>query len=145
MGKISQFGSIDELLGLSVELNGVAPCIDFAHWHARTGKNNSYNEFTGILSRIEKRLGRNGLDNMHIHVAGIAYGSRGELKHLNLQDSDFKYRELLRALVDFKVGGILICESPNLEGDALLLQDTYRHWLEQDILVSGPGERALVH
>ena len=125
MGKLSQFGALDELLNLSAETNGVAPCIDFAHWHARTGKNNSYEEFCGILAKIEKRLGKTSLGNMHIHVAGIAFGNKGELNHLNLEDSDFKYEELLRALNDYKVGGIVICESPNLEDDARLLQTHY--------------------
>ena len=125
MGKLSQFGALDELLNLSSEMNGIAPCIDFAHWHARTGKNNSYEEFCGVLAKIEKRLGKSVLENMHIHVAGIAFGNKGELNHLNLEDSDFKYEELLRALNDFRVGGILICESPNLEDDARLLQTTY--------------------
>ena len=125
MGKLSQFGTLDELLNLSAETNGVAPCIDFAHWRARTGKNNSYEEFCGILAKIEKRLGKSVLGNLHIHVAGIAFGNKGELNHLNLDDSDFKYEELLRALNDYKVGGILICESPNLEDDARLLQSNY--------------------
>jgi deoxyribonuclease-4 len=125
MGKLSQFGSLDELLNLSSEMNGIVPCIDFAHWHARTSKNNSYEEFCGVLAKIEKRLGKSALENMHIHVAGIAFGNKGELNHLNLEDSDFKYEELLRALNDFRVGGILICESPNLEDDARLLQTTY--------------------
>jgi len=97
----------------------------FAHWHARTGKYNSYEEFCGVLIRVEKKLGKNALKNMHIHVAGIAYGNKGELNHLNLLESDFNYVELLRALNDFKVGGLLICESPNLEDDARLLQTTY--------------------
>jgi deoxyribonuclease IV len=125
MGKLSQFGTLDELLNLSSDMDGVAPCIDFAHWHARTGKYNSYEEFCGVLAKTEKRLGKGALKNMHIHVAGIAYGNKGELNHLNLQDSDFKYEELLRALNDFRVGGLLICESPNLEDDARLLQTTY--------------------
>jgi deoxyribonuclease-4 len=127
MGKVSQFGTLDELLNLAAETNGVAPCIDFAHWHARTAKNNTYEEFTGVLAKIEKRLGKQSLSNMHIHVAGIAFGNKGELNHLNLEDSDFQYEELMRALNDFHVGGILICESPNLEDDARLLQTTYTH------------------
>ena len=36
-GKASQFGTIEEVLRLSSELEGVAPCIDFSHLHARTG------------------------------------------------------------------------------------------------------------
>ncbi len=106
-------------------MEGLAPCIDFAHWHARTGVFNSYQEFASILLRIKERLGRAALDDMHIHVAGIRYGEKGEIKHLNLKDSDLQYVELLKALRDYEVKGLVICESPNLEDDALLLKSTY--------------------
>ena len=126
-GKPSQFGTLEELLKLSSEMEGVAPCIDFSHWHARTGKANSYREFLAILDQVERKLGRRGLDNMHIHLSGIAYGNKGEIKHLMLSDSDFRYAELLRALKEREAKGVLICESaPYLEQDALLLQQTYR-------------------
>jgi len=126
MGKGSQFGTLEEVLQLSAEIDGVAPALDFAHWHARTGKANSYNEFMAILKKIESKLGRKALDNMHIHLSGVSYGPKGENKHIDLPESDFKYEELLRALKDYKVGGNVICESPNLEEDAQLLQQTYR-------------------
>jgi len=126
-GKPSQFGTLEEILQLSSEIEGVAPCIDFSHWHARTGKANSYQEFLDILDQIEGKLGRQALDNMHIHLAGIAYGKKGEIKHLMLPDSDFQYVELLKALKERKAKGVVICESvPYLENDALLLQQTYR-------------------
>jgi deoxyribonuclease-4 len=126
-GKPSQFGTLEELLRLSSEMEGVLPCIDFSHWHARTGKANSYQEFIAILDRVEKKLGRQALDNMHIHLSGIAYGNKGEIKHLMLRDSDFQYIELLEALKKRKVKGMIICESvPSLEEDALLLQKSYR-------------------
>ena len=125
MGKQSAFGTLEEVLDLCTELERVAPCIDFAHWHARTGAFNSYPEFASILQRVKERLGRTALDNMHIHISGIAYGEKGEVKHLNLKESDFKYTELLQALKVYDAQGIVICESPNLEVDALLLQETY--------------------
>jgi deoxyribonuclease-4 len=58
-------------------------------------------------------------------VSGIAYGKKGERNHLNLTESDFQYTELLQALKDYDAQGMVICESPNLEDDALLLQETY--------------------
>jgi deoxyribonuclease-4 len=125
MGKPSQFGTIDEVLRLCTELEGVGIGMDFAHWHARSGRANSYPEFTSVLQQIGQRLGKQALENMHIHVSGIAYGEKGERKHLNLPESDFKYAELLKAFKDYDVKGIVICESPNLEEDALLLQGTY--------------------
>ena len=124
-GKPSQFGTLEEIFNLCTELEGVAPCIDFAHWHARTGGFNSYQEFASILQQVKERLGRTALDNMHIHVAGIAYGEKGEIKHLNLKESDLQYAELLQALKDYDAKGMVICESHNLEEDALLLQETY--------------------
>lgn len=126
MGKESQFGTLDEVLSLCAEVEGLAPTVDFAHWHARTGKANTYYEFTGILKRIKRKLGSEALSNMHIHVSGIRYGPRGENRHVDLAESDFQYEELLRALRYFHAGGMLICESPNLEEDALLLQQIYR-------------------
>ncbi len=131
-GKASQFGTVEEVLNLSAELEGVAPCIDFAHWHARVGEFNSYSEFTSVLLQIKERLGRAALDDMHIHVSGIAYGKKGEIKHLNLKESDFQYVELLKALRDYDIKGIVICESPDLEEDALLLQATYNTLLKTD-------------
>jgi deoxyribonuclease IV len=125
MGKHSQFGSLEELLSLCSEVEGIAPCIDFAHLHARTGKFNTYYEFKGVLNQVEKRLGRAALDNLHIHLSGIQYSAAGELNHLNLRESDMNYTELLQALKEQAVQGVVICESPNLEEDALHLLETY--------------------
>ncbi len=125
-GKGSQFGTLTEILRLSAEVDGVAPCIDFSHLHAREGKCNSYQEFSQVLDQVGNKLGRKGLDNLHLHISGIEYGDKGERRHLNLRESDFQYVELLQALNDHDAKGIVICESPNLEGDALLLQETWR-------------------
>ncbi len=125
MGKGTQFGTIEEVINLCTEVEGLAPGIDFAHLHARNGVVNSYPEFAAILGKVKDRLGRASLDNMHIHFSGIRYGAKGEISHLNLKESDLQYIELLRALRDFEVKGLVICESPNLEEDARLLQTTY--------------------
>ncbi|GAH43388.1 unnamed protein product, partial [marine sediment metagenome] len=101
MGKPSQFGTIDEVLNLCTELERVGIGMDFAHWHARTGESNSYPEFASILEQIKQELGDQALKDMHIHVSGIAYGKKGEIKHLNLKESDLQYIELLRALKDY--------------------------------------------
>ncbi len=126
MGKHSQFGTLDEIVALAAEVEGVLPTLDVAHWHARTGRFNSYDEFVQMLRLVEQRLGRSALDNMHFHCSGIKYSKAGELSHLRLNDSDFNYLDFLRALRDLEVKGMVICESPDLEGDALVLQRTYQ-------------------
>lgn len=124
-GKSAQFGTLDEILRLSQEVDQMMPCIDFAHIHARTSRQNSYDEFAKMLDSVEKALGKKGIENMHIHVAGVEYGNKGEKNHLNLEDSDLKYKELMKALKDYGAKGLLVCESPNLEADALLMKRYY--------------------
>jgi deoxyribonuclease-4 len=131
MGKGSQFGTVEEVVKLCTDLEGLAPCIDFAHWHALTGTYNSYQEFVSILQQVEGSLGRAALDDMHIHCSGIKYGAKGEIKHLNLKDSDLQYVELIKALRDYEVKGLVICESPNLEEDAVLMRETYNGLLKE--------------
>ena len=128
MGKRTQFGTLEEVLALSAEIEGVMPCLDFSHMHARVGKENTHSEFMIILSKVEEVLGKEGLSNMHIHVSGIEYDRNGEKKHLTLKESDFNYPELLRAFKEFEIRGLVICESPVLEEDALLLRKTYSEY-----------------
>ena len=126
-GKPTQAGSLEEILGWSERVAGIRPCVDFAHQVARHGGAfNSYREFGETLERIGERLGRAALERLHIHMGGIEYGPRGERRHLPLRSSPFRYRELLRALKDCRVSGWVVCESPAMEDDALLLQRTYR-------------------
>ncbi len=132
-GKGTQFGTVEEILRLCSELEGVAPCIDLAHLHAYSGASNSYPEFTSVLEQVKNRLGAAALDNMHFHISGIAYGQRGEKSHLNLKESDLSYVELLKALKDLKIEGTAICESPNQEEDALLLKESYNALPKTDL------------
>jgi deoxyribonuclease IV len=126
MGKRSQFGTLDEIIRLSKEAGkNVLPCVDFAHLHARTAAYNNYESFAEVFETIGKNLGDEALKNMHMHFSGIAYTDKGEQKHLILRRSDMRYREFIKALVDYDICGALVCESPNGEGDALLLKRTW--------------------
>ena len=124
-GKATQFGDVDELLSLSEEIDGVLPCFDFSHIHARDGKHNTYEEFKEIFEKIEKKLGKDGLKTMHCHISGIEYTAKGERNHLKLQESDMNYVSLMEVFKEFKACGTIICESPNIEEDALLMKKTY--------------------
>jgi deoxyribonuclease-4 len=127
MGGVSEFGSLEEVIKLAEEIgDSILPCIDFAHLHARTnGRYNTYEEFREVLNIIESRLGREALNNMHIHISGIEYSEKGEVKHLNILESDFNYKDLAKVLKEYNVKGIVISESPNLEDDAILFKQTY--------------------
>ncbi len=125
-GKVSQWGDLDELIKLSNDIEMVLPCIDFAHLHARTnGEFNTYDEFCKVFESIGNGIGQHALKEFHAHVAGIEYGPKGEKKHLIFKEADFNYKDLIKAFKTFDVKGVVICESPNLEGDAIILQNEY--------------------
>jgi deoxyribonuclease-4 len=126
MGKISQFGDLEETARLSADIPGVLPCVDFGHLHARSaGLNNTYDEFCVILDFLAETLGDRWNSSVHFHVSGMDYGASGEKKHLVFAEADFNYKDLVRAWHSFGVRGTAICESPNLEEDAMILQKAY--------------------
>lgn len=125
-GKSTQWGDLDEVIALSKEFKQVLPCIDFSHLHARSGGEiNGYGDFCNIFERIGTEIGQYALDNFHGHLAGIAYSDKGEKKHLNLEESDMNYKDLLKAMKKFNVKGALVCESPNIEDDCKLIKDYF--------------------
>lgn len=125
-GKATQWGDLDEIIRLSNDFEKVLPCVDFSHLHARSaGEFNTYDEFSKILEKMGNQIGQYALDNFHGHLAGIEYTSKGERQHLNLEESDMNYKDLMRVMKEFDVKGALVCESPNIEDDCKLLKNYY--------------------
>lgn len=125
-GKPTQWGNLEEIVSLSKDFKQVLPCVDFSHLHARTnGGYNTYDDFCGIFEYVGNELGSYALENFHAHIAGIDYGEKGEKKHLMLKESDMNYKDLMKAFKKFDVKGVVVCESPIMEEDAVLLKDFY--------------------
>jgi len=125
-GKGSQWGTLPEIIKLSQDIEGVMPCVDFSHLHARSGgKENTLAEFRAQLTLLEKGLGKMGLTNMHIHTSGINYTDKGERNHLLLDESDMNYKDLTKVWKEFNIKGAVISESPIMEKDALILKMAY--------------------
>jgi deoxyribonuclease-4 len=124
MGKSAMLGSLDDTLQMSRTIPGVEPCIDFAHLHARPGDGsiNTYDEWMQYLDQYREALGKQALQRLHIHMSGIAYTEKGEKEHLKLEEADLDLEAILRALKDTGCRGRILCESPVLEEDALLIQ-----------------------
>lgn len=131
MGKITQFGTLEEVLILSKKFN-IYPTVDFAHIHARSnGKFNSKSEWNELLDMYEHYLGKDSLQTMHIHYSGIEYSEKGERKHLPLLESDANWQEFLEVLITRNVGGSIVIESPIQEVDTLFLKEQYTMMMSQ--------------
>ena len=128
MGKSAMLGSLEDTLAMSKAIEGVEPCLDFAHLHARPGDGsvNTYDEWSSYLEKYGKALGKKALKRLHIHLSGIEYGPKGEKNHLKLEEADLDLEALLRALKDHDCAGRILCESPIMEEDALIMMKKWQ-------------------
>ncbi len=135
MGKSAMFGNLEETVRLSAEIDGVLPCIDWAHLHARTGDGtfNTTDEFRSALDYMHDSLGEDAIKQVHFHMSGIDYTTKGEKEHLPLIEADIQYRELIDVFTDYALEGTIAIEAPRPfhTSDALHLQATYRRRVEQ--------------
>lgn len=126
MGKPSQFGSLEEVVEISKCFDNVLPCIDFSHLYARSiGGYNTEREIFEIFEYIHRELGNTAIKNMHIHMSGMEYGAKGEKFHNTFEESNFNYKSVIKALKYFDVEGVVVCESSNIEYDALIIKNLY--------------------
>ena len=129
MGKSAMLGSLEDALEMARAIEGVLPCLDFAHLHARPGDGtlNTMEEWSRLLESYGRALGESALRRLHIHLSGIEYGPKGEKKHLELKEADLDLRALLQALHAHGCAGRILCESPIMEMDALKMK---RSWTQ---------------
>ena len=127
MGKSAMLGSLEDALAMSRAIDGVLPCLDFAHLHARPGDGtmNTFDEWSRVLDGYASALGDSALRQLHIHLSGIEYGPKGEKQHLELKEADLDLKALFRALHERGCAGRILCESPIMEQDALKMKKTW--------------------
>ncbi|OPX60204.1 MAG: endonuclease IV [Methanobacterium sp. PtaB.Bin024] len=134
-GKRSQLGDLDEIIDICQSFDHFAPTIDFAHLHARgRGSIKDIDDYHKILGKLEEELGggRHEDESLHCHFTRIEYTDAGERKHHMLTEQEYgpPLEPLLEALIEGGWNATIICETPLLEQDALLMQKTYQNMVK---------------
>ena len=125
-GRVTQFGSLAETLELAYELKELLPVFDFCHLHAReNGKFKRKEDVERVFDEVEATTPWL-LKDFRMQVSGVSYTVKGERAHTALADSDFPWKWLMECLKEFGVNGVAICESPQLEFDAMKMRDYYK-------------------
>jgi deoxyribonuclease-4 len=133
MGKLSQFGSLDEILGLCEEVEQIQPVIDWAHLHARCrGCFKTAESFRKVVEEIERRLGTDAVKNMHCHFTKVEFTDKGERRHHTMDEAEYgpEFSMLAKVIVEFKLRPVIISESPVLDVDAIKMRDILQKELE---------------
>ena len=129
-GKKSQLGSLEEIIEICRTHENFTPTIDFAHLHARSGGGIKSKEDYGIIfEKLEEGL---GLKSLHSHFTNIEFTDKGERRHHALFEYSYgpPLEPLLEEIAERGWNVTVICETPRLDEDALLMKKAYNNILK---------------
>jgi len=118
-GKVSQFGTLEEILGISRAVKVCIPVVDWAHLFAKyQGKI----DFRKALQKVTDA----GYKSIHTHFSNIEFTDKGERRHLTLGHKQPDFEEVAKVILESGLREInLISESPAIEKDALIMKKTF--------------------
>jgi deoxyribonuclease IV len=120
MGRISQMGTLDEVLSLCNAFGRMIPALDFGHLHViGLGTLNSEADFRAVLRKMVEALGFERSKHFHVHYSHIDFGPKGEKRHMNFSDPGYgpDFRHLAPVLLEMGLEPVIICESAGDQAD----------------------------
>ena len=112
MGRVNDFGSLEDCVAISDRVPWVRPVIDFAHMHATSdGAFLDPDRFHAALSLADAVLAEG--EPFHIHFSDIAFANRNETKHLPYGEGTLRADPLRVALAEFERPATVVSESPD--------------------------------
>ena len=133
MGRLSQFGSLDDILHLCKEVEQMQLVIDWGHLHARdSGCLKDVQDFRSIVERVEDVLGTEAARNMHCHFTKVEFSSVGERRHHIMEEAAYgpDFEMFAKVIAEFKLNPVVISESPVQDIDAIRMRDLLKKELE---------------
>jgi deoxyribonuclease-4 len=114
MGRVNDFGSLDDVVAIAGRSGWVRPVLDFAHMHATSdGGFTDVEPFAAALEAADAVM--EAKVPFHIHFSDIAFANRNETKHLPYGEGTLRADPLRKALRRFKRPATVISESPDLK------------------------------
>ncbi len=129
MGKVAQLGSLDEIVSICKQVDQTQLVVDWSHLHARDlGRFRTVEDFRKVVLKVEDELGTEVVRNMHCHFTKIEFTEAGEKRHHVLEEARYgpDFGLLARVIAEFKLRPVIICESPLLDLDAIVMRDTLK-------------------
>jgi deoxyribonuclease-4 len=123
-GKISAFGTLDELVRLCKQIRGCEPVVDFAHLFARAAGKIDYAEVFDKLKSLK-------LKHLHSHFTSMEWtpakipGYGNERRHIPIKFDKPPFEPLAKEILKRKLNITLISESPVLELDSLEMKRVF--------------------
>lgn len=123
-GRVSQFGTLEENIGISKEVKGCVPVLDPAHLFARAAGRIDYSEVFEKVKQLK-------LEHIHMHFSGIrwrpvkATGTGNEWHHMIIKTNQPAFEPMAKEILKRKLDVTIISESPVLEQDSLEMKKVF--------------------
>jgi deoxyribonuclease-4 len=112
MGRVNDFGSLDDVIAIAGRCGWVRPVLDFAHMHATSdGAFLDTEPFAAALEAVDAVMEPKA--PFHIHFSDIAFANRNETKHLSYGEGTLRAEPLGEALARSERPATVISESPD--------------------------------
>jgi deoxyribonuclease-4 len=119
MGRVRDFGTVEDVLAIAAQVDFVRPVLDFAHMHATSdGAYLEADAFAAALAATDAVLEPGA--PFHIHFSDIQYANRNETKHLPYGEGTLRAEPLREALGRFARSATVISESPDAASTRLI-------------------------
>jgi deoxyribonuclease-4 len=129
-GQEDVYGSLDQVLDICGEFDGLVPVVNFSHHHSRTdGSLLEVDDFLDVLEQVEPYSdGR-----LHTAFAGVEYENGNERRLTPIKKGDLKFEPLAEAIIEMKPNITVISTSPLLEHDAMYMKIIHERVLAKKV------------
>ncbi len=118
-GKQELLGTMNEVIAIARDVEGVVPLLNYAHIHSREdGSLKTPEDFKKLFQKIRKYVGT----EIYGHFSGVEYDKGNETRATPIKKGDLKFEPLAEAMLESEEDFVLICDSPLLEHDAMYMK-----------------------
>ncbi len=118
-GRQEVFGSLEEIMNLADEVDGVRPVINIPHIHSRqNGSLMTKEDFADLFESIEPYK----KENHYVHFSGVEHEEGNEIRYTPIKKGDLRFEPFAEAIIENMYDIVLISGSPLLEHDAMYMR-----------------------
>ncbi len=129
-GQQDVFGSMDQVLDICEQIDGLTPVVNFSHLHSRTnGSLIDVDDFLNVLETVEPLSG----GRIYTTFAGVDYYDGNEKRLTPIKKGDLRFEPLAEALIEIKQDCTIISTSPLLEHDAVYMRVIHERVLSKKV------------
>jgi deoxyribonuclease-4 len=129
-GRQEVFGSLEEIMTICDDIEGVVPVLNFAHLHARqNGTLREPQDFAELFDRIGPYMD----GHYYTHFSGVEHEGGNEKRVTPIKKGDLRFEPLAEYLTENTPNCTIISSSPLLEHDAMYMKVIFERILTKKV------------